>query len=66
MFIYSFLHAKQSRLFAEIDEHSNKVMDLLRQRSYMPFKAQSAFPSNLHADRVGKTVPPPAPTTKVS
>jgi biopolymer transport protein ExbB/TolQ len=67
MFIYSFLHAKQSRLFAEIDEHSHKVMDLLRQRSYMPFKAQNAFPSNLHADRVGnKSVPPPAPSTKVS
>ena len=57
MFVYSFLHAKQGRLFAEVDEHSSKVMDALRSREFEPFQTQNVFPANLNQDRM---VTPPA------
>jgi len=45
MFLYSFLHAKQGRLFSEIDLHSGRVVDLLKTRGYKPFAHASAFPT---------------------
>jgi biopolymer transport protein ExbB len=67
MFAYSFLYEKQNRLFAEIDEHSNKVMELLQDRAYVPFTHDAAFPTSLKTDTMktpGKT--PPPPKTKAS
>lgn len=65
MFCYTFLYDKQSRLFSEIDENSQKVIELLRDRVYAPFKTDSAYPTALHADKVAKT-PPPMKNSKVS
>lgn len=65
MVCYSFLHAKQGRLFAEIDEHSQKVMESLRMRIYMPFKTGVAYPTTLNADGLNKGKVPP-PNAKVS
>jgi biopolymer transport protein ExbB len=63
MFFYSFLHAKQSMLFSEIDRHSQKVIEALRSRSYMPFHASAVYPGNLKTDAINtstkKTAPPP-------
>ncbi len=47
MFTYSFLHAKQGALFSEIDMYSNKLIEVLRSRSYEPFRMSSAFPTTL-------------------
>jgi len=54
---YSFLHSKQGQLFNEIDQCSQKVMEALRGRIYIPYKGLTAYPSNM------KTQPPP---TKVA
>jgi biopolymer transport protein ExbB len=64
MICYSFLHSKQGKLFSEIDEHSQKVMEALRMRIYMPFKTGVAYPSTLNMDAMNKegmrkNVPPP-------
>ena len=68
MFVYSFLHAKQGRLFSEIDEYSTKVIDLLRSRSYQAFHSKNVFPANLHQDRMnrGPAAPPAPPAAKAS
>jgi biopolymer transport protein ExbB len=47
MFCYSFLHAKQSRLFAEVDLHSNKVIETLKARGYKPFAHATAYPNGV-------------------
>lgn len=66
MICYSFLHAKQGRLFSEIDEHSQKVMEALRMRIYMPFKAGVVYPTTLNADSLNRSNKTPPPNTKVS
>ncbi|MGE3680401.1 MAG: MotA/TolQ/ExbB proton channel family protein [Bdellovibrionales bacterium] len=64
MMAYSFLHAKQGQLFSEIDQCTQKIMDALKSRIYMPYKGLTAYPSNLNVDGLKKvTTPPP---TKVS
>jgi biopolymer transport protein ExbB/TolQ len=66
MICYSFLHSKQGRLFSEIDEHSQKVIEALRMRIYMPFKTGVAYPTTLNADSLNnkdsirKNTPPPS------
>src|ERR1700733_6976012 len=65
MICYSFLHSKQGKLFSEIDEHSQKVMEALRMRIYMPFKTGVVYPSTLNVDALNKegmrkNVPPPS------
>ncbi|MGE4131842.1 MAG: MotA/TolQ/ExbB proton channel family protein [Bdellovibrionales bacterium] len=60
MIAYSFLHARQGQLFNEIDQCSQKVMEALKSRIYMPYKGLSAYPSNLGVDGLKKTTPPPA------
>lgn len=65
MVAYSFLHAKQSRLFNEIDQCSQKVIELLKSRIYMPYKGLQAYPSNLNAEGMKKTGTPPT-SVKVS
>lgn len=59
MFLYSFLHAKQSALFAEIDRHSNRVIEALRARSYVPFSQHAAYPSGAKPEPTKKTPPVP-------
>jgi biopolymer transport protein ExbB len=63
MFIYSFLHAKQSQLFSEIDRHSQKIIEALKSRSYMPFHASAVYPGNLKTEAMsnGKKTTPPSP-----
>lgn len=55
MFAYSFLHAKQNRLFSEIDLNSNKILEILSSRGYAPFNHTAAYSTNLKIDTVGKT-----------
>ncbi len=63
MICYSFLQSKQSVLFNEIDQCSQKVIEALKSRIYMPYKGLTAYPSNLNMDGMTggkKAVPPPA------
>lgn len=64
MIAYSFLHAKQGQLFNEIDQCSQKVMEALKSRIYMPYKGLTAYPSNLNTDGMKKTTT--TPSVKVS
>jgi biopolymer transport protein ExbB len=63
MFAYSFLHAKQSRLFSEIDLHSNKVIEVLNSRGYVPFTHDTIYPKSMKADGMSKAK---TPTIKAS
>jgi hypothetical protein len=65
MICYSFLHAKQGRLFSEIDQCSQKVIEALKGRIYTPYKGLTAYPSNLNTEGMKKTTTPP-PSAKVS
>jgi len=65
MFIYSFLHAKQSALFSEIDRHSQRVIEALKSRSYMPFRAAAAYPGTLKTETLATTTPA-APAKKTT
>lgn len=49
MVCYSFLHARQGKLFSEIDQHSNKLIELLKTRDFGQFGVQMAYPSSAHA-----------------
>lgn len=60
MVAYSFLHAKQGQLFSEIDQCSQKVIEALKSRIYMPYKGQSPYPTNVNAEGFKKTVNPPS------
>ena len=60
MAMYSFLHAKQGQLFSEIDQCSQKIIDALKSRIYMPYKGLTAYPSTLNADGMKKTGTPPS------
>lgn len=59
MFIYSFLSAKQSSLFSEVDRYSQMVLESLKSRSYMPFKTTTVYPNTLKSDTLA--TPPPSP-----
>lgn len=59
MIAYSFLHSKQGQLFNEIDQCSQKVIEALRSRIYMPYKGLTAYPSTLNADGMKKVTTPP-------
>lgn len=63
MVCYSFLHARQGKLFSEIDQHSQKVIEALKSRIYMPYKGAVAYPNTLNTDGMKKMTTPP--TTKV-
>ncbi len=60
MIAYSFLHAKQGQLFNEIDQCSQKVMEALKSRIYLPYKGLTAYPSNLNAEGLKKTTATPS------
>lgn len=50
MFIYSFLHAKQGRLFSDMDRVSNKVIEALESRFYKHFSESGAYPGEFQKD----------------
>lgn len=52
MVVYSFLHAKQGRLFNEIDQHSNKLIEGLRSRDFNHFG--KAYPAPIGIDKSPK------------
>ena len=58
MFCYSFLHSKQGSLFSEIDLHSQKVIECLKARGYMPFAHASAYPNGVKGDSMPKVKVP--------
>jgi biopolymer transport protein ExbB len=60
MVAYSFLHAKQSQLFSEIDQCSQKVIEALKSRLYMPYQKSAAYPTNLNGDALKKIATPPS------
>lgn len=58
MITYSFLHSKQGQLFAEIDQCTQKVIEGLKSRIYMPYKGLTQYPANLNAEGLKKVTPP--------
>lgn len=72
MFIYSFLHSKQGKLFTEIDKATNKVIEAIEARYFQPFNNLTAYPADHNKDATvvgnGKatTARPAAPKTKAS
>ncbi|MBL7687683.1 MAG: MotA/TolQ/ExbB proton channel family protein [Bdellovibrionaceae bacterium] len=52
MVFYSFLHSKQGKLFNEIDQHSNKLIELLRSRDFNHFGV--AYPVAVGSDKMPK------------
>ncbi len=63
MFLYSFLHSRQTKIFSEMDLHSHKVIEFLKARGFAPFKQNTVYPNGMKAELVakGKTPPPPKP-----
>jgi biopolymer transport protein ExbB len=55
MVCYSFLHARQGRIFAEIDQWSSKTIELLRTRGFESFST-NAYPTVGFETGDGKTV----------
>ena len=51
MVLYSFLHARQGKLFNEIDRNSAKLIEQLKGRDFGAFHAQSAYPSAFAMDK---------------
>jgi biopolymer transport protein ExbB len=49
MLVYSFLHAKQGRLFSEIDRSANKLIEQLKGRDLKAF--DGAYPTNIATDK---------------
>ncbi len=72
MFVYSFLHSRQGKLFSEIDNASNKIIEALENRLYTPFSTSNVYPADMKKDvgPHGKTSERPAiptrPKAKVS
>lgn len=55
MFAYSFLQAKQNRLFSEIDLYSSKILDVLSSRGYTPFSHDAVYSTESKIDKLDKT-----------
>lgn len=53
MVAYSFLHAKQGRLFSDIDTWANKTIEVLRARGFENFVGATVYPAGTET---GKTV----------
>lgn len=56
MVLYSFLHDKQSKLFAEVDRCTNQIVEFLRLRGYKPFNQNTVFPDNVGSKMPSKPV----------
>lgn len=69
MFAYTFLYEKQNRLFSQIDENSQKIMEMLSERAYSPVQNQNIYPTDLRGEKITnkeKTPPPPGSAPKAS
>jgi biopolymer transport protein ExbB len=66
MVFYTFLYDKQTKLFSEIDENTQKVLEMLRDRVYMPFKTDGAYPTSLHVEKMNGKGAPSIKAPKVS
>jgi len=51
MVFYSFLHARQGKLYSEIDCNAAKLIELLKGRDFGSFHARVAYPSQVPADK---------------
>jgi biopolymer transport protein ExbB/TolQ len=51
MVFYSFLHARQNKLFSEIDCNANILIEALRSRDLGAFHAQVAYPTSTGVDK---------------
>jgi biopolymer transport protein ExbB/TolQ len=60
MVIYSFLHARQTRLFSELDCNASKLIELLRSRDFGAFNSQGAYPTGIGLDKKVKVAAPNA------
>jgi len=47
MVFYSFLHARQGKIFSEIDTCASKLIELLKSRDYVAFNMNGAYPTTL-------------------
>jgi biopolymer transport protein ExbB len=55
MVAYSFLHARQGKIFAEIDMHTGRLLELLKSRDFGHFGIQVAYPTTgMAADKKNK------------
>lgn len=61
MIFYSFLHARQGKLFSEIDRSAGKLIEQLKSRDFVAFNIGGAYPTNVSVDKKVK-----APTTSKS
>jgi biopolymer transport protein ExbB len=66
MFLYSFLHTRQSKLFSDLDLQTNKILELLRGRGFAPFKQNNMYPNGMRSEMVSKGKLPPAPNGKAA
>jgi biopolymer transport protein ExbB len=51
MVCYSFLHARQGKIFNEIDRNSSRLIELLKSRDFGAFHAQVAYPTPVTGDK---------------
>lgn len=58
MVVYSFLHARQGRIFSEIDQHSSKLIELLKSRDFGHFNMQGVYPTGLGLESGAKVKMP--------
>lgn len=53
MIIYSFLHARQGKLFGDIDRCAARLVEALKSRDFGVFHTQAAYPNPMDKKRVG-------------
>lgn len=58
MVVYSFLHARQGKLFSEIDQNANKLIEQLKSRDFGAFNMQGAYPTGLGLEKSAKVKVP--------
>lgn len=63
MICYSFLHARQGKLFSEIDQSASRLIDFLKSRDFNRFDVHSVYPSGVGMAQK-KTSGPPAHNVK--
>lgn len=64
MIAYSFLHAKQAKLFTDLEEHAYKTIDYMKSRTFHKVHEHGVYPQNVGIDTMPKKdtmAAPPAP-----
>jgi hypothetical protein len=51
MVCYSFLHARQGKLFSEIDRCAGKLIEQLKSRDFVAFNVAGAYPTTVPGDK---------------